>query len=307
MKLLDKLILLNRQQKELPTAHLDFMDYIHDTYNYYSGLKKFYKNTDQIDNILKALTQLSDDLEHYNKQHFKFIDSVDKRIRHEEVNIIRRNYEHYEREKLITYDIVAERNGSLSSEALERIKVDIARFTDWRYAGLELFPADGQLTQQMIGCDPLYLYSGHFIETDKIAEKFNDFFFDKRLLIYNNYEDLPQGQIGFACSVNHYEYLPLDPIKDEIVKVRDLLMPGGYFLFTFNDCEHIPSLDFCTNFYRSFNTKSRMIAVTEGLGLEVEYTCDHNGAWSWLVCRKPGKFKTIKQSAPMVQVIEKNT
>jgi len=156
----------------------------------------------------------------------------------------------------------------------------------------------------MLACDPLYLYTGNIADTDSIRSKFNSFFADKRLMIYDDLDKLPQNQMGVATSINCYEFWPIDPIKDEMRKVYNILCPGGYFIFTYNDCEQEASLDFLAGAeaYRSYNTRTLMKSMVEMLGFDIVKEQCYREANSWMVVKKPGDLTTQKLSAPLVKI-----
>ena len=122
------------------------------------------------------------------------------------------------------------------------------------------------------------------------------------MMFYDNLLHLPQ-QLGLAVSVNSYEFWPIDPIKTEMQKVYDLLLPGGHFIFSYNDCEQLASLDLCANDYRAYNTKSLMKSMVQMYGFDIVKQEDvRNGAHSYMVVKKPGKLHSQKLTSPLVKV-----
>ena len=101
-----------------------------------------------------------------------------------------------------------------------------------------------------------------------------------------------------------YEFLPIDPIKDEMKQVYNILRPGGYFIFTFSDCEYEAQLDLMAGpeGYYSYNTKTLMISLVEMLGFEIVKTDVWREAQSYMVVKKPGDLQTQKKSASIVQI-----
>ena len=98
--------------------------------------------------------------------------------------------------------------------------------------------------------------------------------------------------------------MPIDPIKDEIRKVYSALHPGGYFVFTYNDCEREASLDFLNGHstYRSYNTKTLMTNMVYGLGFDIIKEQCYRNAHSWMVVKKPGELTSQKLNAPLVMI-----
>jgi hypothetical protein len=123
------------------------------------------------------------------------------------------------------------------------------------------------------------------------------------MMFYDNLLHLPHEHLGLAVSVNSYEFWPIDPIKTEMQKVYNLLLPGGHFIFTYNDCEQLASLDLCANDYRSYNTKSLMTSMVQMLGFDIVKRKEEcNGSHSFMVVKKPGKLVSQKLSSPLIQI-----
>ena len=139
-----------------------------------------------------------------------------------------------------------------------------------------------------------------------IKSKFNNFFADKRLMFYDRLEDMPQNQIGLATSINYYEFLPIDPIKDDMKKIYNILRPGGYFIFTYSDCELETQMDFLAGpGYICYNTKTLMTSMVEMLGFDLVKEESWRDSQSWMVVKKPGELISSKLSAPLVKITDK--
>ena len=241
----------------------------------------------------------------YSSTYTKLNKHIDNLLRDEEVKILRRDYDSHDNTNP-DLELMTSRIESLDPEFVRLMKLQIGDFSDWRHAGVELNPSNGLLTRSFLACDPLYLYTGNVVDKQKVKEQFNRFFSDRRLMMYNDLLDLPQGQLGLAVSINSYDFWPMDPIKTEIQKVFNLLKPGGHFIFTYNDCEQISSLDLCANDYRAYNTKTLMTSMVQMFGFDIvkqENYC--NGAHSFMVVKRPGKLTSQKLGAPLVEVKHK--
>ena len=305
MKLVDKMILFSRFLRENKKRKLDIDELLHENKSYFTEQSKFWKDKSSYENIDENL----DNLINLSQQYNNTIDQIDTTtsdlLRDSELQVLRRDYDRYNNLEN-TLDLkLLQRNSD--RHWIKIIKNQIGQYSSWQYPGIELNPVDGTLTRSMLSCDPLYVYSGTIIDKDKIKNNFNNFFAEKRLLFYSNLDKLPQNQFGTAVSVHNYEFLPIDPIKDEMKQVYNILRPGGYFIFTFSDCEHEAQLDLLAGpgGYYSYNTKTLMTSLVEMLGFEIIKTDVWREVQSYMVVKKPGDLQTQKKSAPRLQIIDK--
>ena len=97
----------------------------------------------------------------------------------------------------------------------------------------------------------------------------------------------PKTQFGTAVSVHNYEFLSLIPIKDEMKQVYNILRPGGYFIFTFSDCEIEAQLDLLVwhgGYYHTIQNLL-MISLVEMLGFEIVKTDVWREVQSYMVVK----------------------
>jgi len=302
MKLVDKMILFNRFLRNNKDRKLQLDELLASNKEYFQEQSRYWRDKSLYNELDSAL----DNIQRINDEYNSSLDKVDKKIgellREQELVVLRRDYDTYATQER-TLELMQER-ALKDKEFINEISADVGYYSDWRWAGVELNPSTGSLTESMLACDPLYLYTGNIADTDSIRGKFNSFFADKRLMIYDDLDKLPQNQMGIATSINCYEFWPMDPIKDEMRKVYNILCPGGYFIFTYNDCEQEASLDFLAGAeaYRSYNTRTLMKSMVEMLGFDIVKEQCYREANSWMVVKKPGDLTTQKLSAPLVKI-----
>ena len=302
MKLVDKMILFSRFLRNNKDRKLQLDELLANNKEYFQEQSRYWRDKSLYNELDSAL----DNIQRINDEYNSSLDKVDKKIgellREQELVVLRRDYDTYATQER-TLELMQER-ALKDKEFINEISADVGYYSDWRWAGVELNPSTGSLTESMLACDPLYLYTGNIADTDSIRGKFNSFFADKRLMIYDDLDKLPQNQMGIATSINCYEFWPMDPIKDEMRKVYNILCPGGYFIFTYNDCEQEASLDFLAGAeaYRSYNTRTLMKSMVEMLGFDIVKEQCYREANSWMVVKKPGDLTTQKLSAPLVKI-----
>ena len=302
MKLVDKMILFSRFLRGNKDHKLEIDELLEFNKQYFQDQRRFWRDKSLYEEIDSAVNNLQRISHEYNESVDKVNKKINELLREQELVVLRRDYDTYMNEKR-TLELMQER-ALKNKHFIKEISADVGFYSDWRWAGIELNPSTGTLTQSMLACDPLYIYTGNIADTDSIRSKFNSFFADKRLMIYDNLDKLPQNQMGIATSINCYEFWPIDPIKDEMRKVYNILRRGGYFIFTYNDCEQEASLDFLagTGSYRSYNTRTLMKSMVEMLGFDIVKEQCYREANSWMVVKKPGELTTQKLSAPLVKI-----
>jgi hypothetical protein len=302
MKLVDKMILFSRFLRNNKDRKLQLDELLASNKEYFQEQSRYWRDKSLYNELDSALDNMQRTSSEYNKSLGKVDKKIEELLRKEELVVLRRDYDTYTTQER-TLELMQER-ALKDKEFIKEISSDVGYYSDWRWAGIELNPSTGSLTESMLACDPLYLYTGNIADTDSIRSKFNSFFADKRLMIYDDLDKLPQNQMGVATSINCYEFWPIDPIKDEMRKVYNILCPGGYFIFTYNDCEREASLDFLAGAeaYRSYNTRTLMKSMVEMLGFDIVKEQCYREANSWMIVKKPGDLTTQKLSAPLVSI-----
>ena len=71
--------------------------------------------------------------------------------------------------------------------------------------------------------------------------------------------ELPQNQMGFVFCWNFLNYCSLDTIKEYLKEVKNVLRPGGIFMFSYNDGDRSGGAGMAENFFMSYMPKSMLI------------------------------------------------
>lgn len=305
MNLVDKMILFNQFLRENKNHKFDIDQELKRHKDYFQKQSRYWKDKhlyEYIDDTLNNLLSLS---QIYRQSIDKINELTNDLLRQQELIVLKRDYYNYENNER-NLELIQERT-NLDKDLVKLLTTEIGSLSDWRYAGIELNPSTGKHTSSMLACDPLYLYTGNIVDNESIKNKFNNFFSTKRLLFYNDLTKVPQNQLGLAVSINCYEFLPIDPIKDEMRSVYNMLRPGGRFVFTYNDCEQEASLDFLNGpgAYRTYNTKTLMTSMVQMLGFDIIKQECWREAHSWMVVKKPGDLASKKLSGPVVKITDK--
>ena len=254
MKLVDKMLLLTRMLRDNKAYNLDIDSDLQVQQSYYEDQKKYFKDKRKHQELIDTIQEMRDLKVRHDEILKKINNTSSMLLRDEEVLILRRDYDTFAA-STPTAELMDERINSLNKDFINVIKKEIGYYSDWRWSGIELNPSNGFLTNAFLANDPLYLYTGNVVDKDKVKSNFNKFFSERRIMFYDNLLHMPQEQHGLAVSINSYEFWPIDPIKSEMQKVYNLLRPGGYFIFTYNDCVQLASLDLCAKVSRAYTTK----------------------------------------------------
>jgi len=302
MKLVDKMVLLTRMLRDNQQYTLDIESDLQTQQSYYKDQLRFFKDKQDHEELNAIIDQMRELKIQHDEVLAKINNKTNQLLRNEEVLILRRDYDTFA-VQTPNLELMNERVNKLDKNFVNFIKREIGYYSDWRFAGVELNPSNGFLTRSFLACDPLYLYTGNVVDKESVKNNFNRFFSEKRMMFYDNLLHLPQQKLGLAVSINSYEFWPMDPIKTEMQKVYNLLLPGGHFIFSYNDCEQLASLDLCANDYRAYNTKSLMTSMVQMFGFDIvkqEQVC--NGTHSFMVVKKPGTLTSQKLSSPLVKI-----
>lgn len=189
----------------------------------------------------------------------------------------------------------------VQDEILNKIRI----YTDWKYPALEIGCRDGEWTRHMTAADPLYIVD-HFREfTESATKDFNEIY-QRRIRVYLTQDyhmsELPQNQMGFVFCWNFLNYCSLDTVKEYLKEVKNLLRPGGVFMFSYNDGDRPGGAGMAENFFMSYIPKSMLIPLCESLGYEIVADEARDMTVSWLEIRKPGTLETVKAHQVMGEI-----
>lgn len=184
------------------------------------------------------------------------------------------------------------------TEELEQIiKQRIFVHTGWRYPALEIGCRDGEWTQFLVAADPLYIMD----RLPEFLQITNDRFppeYQQRLrkypLVDHNLSALPQGQIGFAFSWGYFNFISVDTMHQVLKQMRDVLRPGGVFMFSYNDGDTPAGAGMAENFAQSYMPKSLLVPLCLSLGFEIVNESTYSSNISWIEIQRPGKLHTVK-------------
>jgi SAM-dependent methyltransferase len=182
-------------------------------------------------------------------------------------------------------------------EVQQIIQQRIFVHTNWRYPALEIGCRDGEWTQYLVAADPLYIMD----RLPEFLDITNDRFtpeYQQRLrkypLIDHNLSALPQHQIGFAFSWGYFNFISVDTMHQVLKQMRNVLRPGGVFMFSYNDGDTAVGAGMAENFAQSYMPRSLLVTLCLSLGFEIVNEVAHAPNISWIEIRRPGTLHTVK-------------
>lgn len=181
------------------------------------------------------------------------------------------------------------------NEVLDRIRLH----SNWQYPALEIGCRDGEWTNHLVASDPLYIADFHREFTESAVKEFPEEF-QRRLRVYllKTPEELlttmPKNQFNFIFSWNFMNYASLDTIKEYLKIAKELLRPGGTFMFSYNDGDRPAGAAMAENFFMTYVPKHMLVLMAESLGFEILNQRTRDISVSWIEVRKPGILETNK-------------
>lgn len=193
----------------------------------------------------------------------------------------------------------------LAAEVLSRIQLH----TSWKYPALEIGCRDGEWTRHMIAADPLYITDHYRDFLESASSQFTEEY-QRRIRPYlttdTDLSMLPQNQMGFVFCWNFLNYRSLDTVKEYLKSVKEVLRPGGIFMFSYNNGDMHECAGYAEGFWMSFIPKSYLVPMCESLGFEVTHTREVRGEGttiSWIELKKSGKLDTVKAHQVLGEII----
>jgi SAM-dependent methyltransferase len=260
---------------------------------------------DEIDDVNLDLLRLHSAININNSKFTALIDHINQSIAAESSKFFTDNYKLELKHNSIEH-VRNVRVMKLSDEVHQDVLAKIQLYTDWKYPALEIGCRDGEWTKFMVAADPLYIVDNFREFTESATKDFTESY-QRRIRVYltQGYDmsALPQNQMGFVFCWNFLNYCSLDTVKEYLKEVKNLLRPGGVFMFSYNDGDRSGGAGMAENFFMSYMPKSMLIPLCESLGYEIINDEARDMSISWLEIRKPGTLETVKAHQVLGQIL----
>jgi len=135
--------------------------------------------------------------------------------------------------------------------------------------------------------------------------------YQRRLRLYDNFNQLPKNQFGFVLAWNFLNFLTFDQIEHYLRTVWDLLRPGGLFIFNYNNCDLDRIAKLSESHSKSYASGRRLRLLINTVGYET-VTFEDNPTDDevfthicWAEIRKPGTLHTVKLQQAAGKILPK--
>ena len=180
----------------------------------------------------------------------------------------------------------------------------LLKYVNFKWPGLELGPATGDLTKKIVALDPLYIADMHSNNFKNVQKLWNDIY-QKRLRYYvlddtikDPMHQLPKEQFGFIVACDWFNFKTQDIIERYLQSAFGLLRPGCAILFTYNNCCYPKAVDKVDEMYYTYVNGNTLKKYCESVGFKIisEYNGEKEADWcaSWLELQKPGELTSLR-------------
>ena len=262
-----------------------------------------------IDQLVTDLGRIHLDLQFNHDRFDLVIAKLDQQIQQEATKFFSDNYNlELEVESEAIGNIRRVRVMDLTATIRTEISSRIQLHTNWKYPALEIGCRDGEWTDQLIAADPLYIVDHYRDFIDSTRSRFTEEY-QRRLRSYliadTDMSALPPAQFGFVFCWNFLNYRSLDTVKEYLKAVKELLRPGGVFMFSYNNGDMHECAGYAEGHWMSYIPKSFLVPMCESLGFDVVHTREVRGegtAISWIEIKKHGELNTSKANQVLGEI-----
>lgn len=186
----------------------------------------------------------------------------------------------------------------------------VTSYCNWEYPVLEIFPGMGDMLPFAVAGEPLYIVDWDDDLLEDVSKQFNSYYSSKRLMKYkiNEYDlsVLPQNSFGFVYSINFLNFENLENLLTLAENVYNCLMPGGIYMFIYNNSNDYWSVENAAEYYFGLVDTKQLSAGLENLGFEIlQIERSKKINHSYVICKKPGEIDYIKKSSVLAKVIDR--
>jgi hypothetical protein len=186
----------------------------------------------------------------------------------------------------------------------------ITAFSNWEYPVMEIFPGNGDMLQYALSGEPLYIVDWSNILLAKVSGQFNEYYATKRLMQYTikdfDLSQVPQNSFGFIYALNYINFESIDALKSLANNVFKCLLPGGIYLFIYNNSDDWWSVNNAVNYYYGLVDSNDLNNALVDIGFEVQQIVRSKELnISYVIAKKPGDIEYIKNSSVLAKIIDK--
>ena len=192
----------------------------------------------------------------------------------------------------------------------EQVKLQVNKYVDWRYPGLVFRPRNSEWFDNMVGLDPLYIVDHKKEHLDPSLNGVNDIYKNRlRSYLIDDRKDtdildqLPKNQFGVVIAYNFFDYKYYSVICRYLKEVYNLLRPGGVFIFTFNDCDHIRGVELVYRYQATYVPGHLLKQAAADIGYKIVYYYDSDQKTTCIELQKPGELSSIRGGQTLARIV----
>ena len=257
--------------------------------------------------VLKNLEDMSNNLNKFREKLQQLVNDLEQPYYEKSKDIYKMNLAQSTQEKM---DRQVYKDLLHNESSRQLLKDRIGLYVGTQYPGLHISPGYGEITNQLVSLNPLYLMDDS-IDMLKKIKGWRQPQYQARLRYYvidNNNTDpmheLPQNQLGLIVAVNWFNFKPVKVIKQYLESMLKVLRPGGVVVFTYNNCNYPKGVDKVDEMYYCYTTDTQIKQMCIQLGYDIIRSFDEgydelDMGISWLEIKKPGTRNTIRRAQTM--------
>ena len=266
-----------------------------------------------VDQLKQAHEQISQAVEQFEQQFEQLKLQVQNLIEQHEPEYFQNSINLYNTGyRNDTPDHIRNRLVSVDPVTAVIIQQRLKLYTSWQHPGMVVRPAHARYVEDLVACDPMY-----FVDTsDQLLELTESWFtteYQRRLRRYviEEYSNqptfikLPGNQFGLIYAFHFFEYRPWTALQQYLRECFDLLRPGGFLAFTYNNCDLARRVGRVEH-YSACYTPGRLVkSYAQELGYEIVFDLDDDSNTSWLELRKPGEYSSMRGGQVLAAIYQR--
>lgn len=265
------------------------------------------------DNLIGKYNQIHHAVSDYSVVLDEIRDKIKRLISDIEPQYFADSYRYYSEEFVNDpSDYILTRKLVLSDESRMHVSARVKRHGDWKHAGLIIRPGVDVWTDDLVGCDPLYLIDRDMDLLRPTVERFPIQYRGRlRTYLLNDSNDgpilkaIPNGQFAFCLVYYFFNFMPFEMIKTYLTEIYEKLKPGGTLAFTFNDCDLPGGVIMMENHFMCYTPGKLLMSLAENIGYEVFHTHHLDKACAWTELRKPGTLTSLRGGQALAKIMPK--
>lgn len=205
-------------------------------------------------------------------------------------------------------DILA-RTCDLDPISKEFLAVRLDMKTGWQVPALIIRPTKSWLVDHTVACDPVYYadFNADLLAptdtwfTPEYQQRLCKYVFDENVT-GSMFDHLPADQFGLIYVPYFLNFRPLEIIEKYLAELFTLLRPGGYLLFTFNNCDTVSGAKLFERFCGSYVPARLLKPIVDKLGYSVIYEFNDDRGLSWFELQRPGDRPSIRAGQTLAAI-----